>query len=90
MIIVAKVIIADFHFLAQTNRGIIYLYEIILSNSKKENYHQKCCTLLQPPTYLPLPGDPTTKVERRVTEVLSDLKKKGSIDKNLFYKLNRP
>ena len=54
----------------------------------KENYHQKCCALLQPPTYLPLPGDPTTKVEGGgVTEVLSDLKKKGSIDKNLFYKL---
>ena len=53
----------------------------------KDSYHQKCSALLQPPTYLPPPRDPTTKVERRVTEVLSDLKKKGSIDKTLFYKL---
>ena len=53
----------------------------------KGDYHQKCCVLLQPPTYLPLPRDPTTRVERRVTEVLSDLKKKGSMDKMLFQKL---
>lgn len=51
----------------------------------KEEYHRKCCELLQPPTYLALPRDLTPKVERRVTEVLTDLKK--CIDKTLFYKL---
>ena len=53
----------------------------------KEDYHQKCCELLQPPTYLPLPRNPTSRVERRVTEVLNDLKKKGALDKTLFQKL---
>lgn len=29
----------------------------------KSEYHQKCCGLLQAPSYLPLPRDPTPKVE---------------------------
>ena len=35
----------------------------------REEYHKKYLALLQPPTYVPLPKDPTAKVERRVTEV---------------------
>ena len=53
----------------------------------REDYHQKCLTLLQPPTYVPLTRDPTSRVERRVTEVLKDLKTKKFIDKVLFDKL---
>ena len=33
----------------------------------KDEYHQKCVALLQPPTYLPLTRNPTSRVERRVT-----------------------
>ena len=50
----------------------------------KAEYHQKCCGLFQPLTYLPLPKDQTPKVERRVTDVLTDLKNKKA---TLFYRL---
>ena len=30
----------------------------------EKEYHKKCPVLLQPPTYMPLQKDPTTKVER--------------------------
>ena len=50
----------------------------------KEEYHKKC---LQPPTYVPLPKDPTAKVERRVMEVLKQLQKEKAIDKTLLERL---
>ena len=53
----------------------------------KEEYHKKCLTLLQPPTYVPLLKDPTARVERRVMEVLKQLQKEGAIDKKLLGKL---
>ena len=53
----------------------------------KEEYHKKCLALLQQPTYVPLPKDPTAKVERRVMEVLKQLQKEKAIDKTLLERL---
>ena len=47
----------------------------------KEEYHQKCLALLQPPTYMCLKKDPTPKFERKVTEAFKDLKNKQLITK---------
>ena len=54
---------------------------------KSEEYHQKCLALLQPPTYVPLSRDPTSKVERRIMDIIKDFKTKKYISKELFHKL---
>ena len=58
------------------------------NSTQATDYHQRCFELLQLPTYVPLPRDPTPRVERRVmvTNVLKNLKKKA-IDSSLFDKL---
>ena len=53
----------------------------------KEEYHQKCLALLQPPTYMCLKKDPTPKLERKVTEALKDLKNKQLITKAHYERL---
>ena len=53
----------------------------------REEYHRKCIALLQPPTYTTLKKDPTQKIERKVLEVLKELKNEGVINKPMFERL---
>ena len=53
----------------------------------KEEYNKKCLSMLQPPTYFELSKDPTTKIERKVTEILINLKKEKLITNSMFDRL---
>ena len=53
----------------------------------KEEYNKKCLSMLQPPTYLELSKDPTMKIERKVTEVLINMKKEKLITSSMFDRL---
>ena len=52
----------------------------------REEYHRKCAALLQPPTYTTL-KDPTLKIEKKVFDVLKELKTEGVINKPMFERL---
>ena len=54
----------------------------------KGSYGEKCEALLQPPTYKKLTKDPTHKYNRKITELLKDLKTAKHINKVLFDRLN--
>ena len=53
----------------------------------KDDYHQKCLALIQPPTYKCLKKNPTAKIERKVYDCLKGLKDKGLITKAHFESL---
>ena len=53
----------------------------------KGSYGKKCEAFLQPPTYKKLTKDPTHKYNRKITELLKDLKTAKYINKVLFDRL---
>ena len=53
----------------------------------KGSYGEKCEVLLQPPTYKILTKNPTHKYNRKITELLKDLKTAKCINKVLFDRL---
>ena len=55
----------------------------------KSTYHEKVMDILQPPTctYKEISKDPTSKTEKKITNILKNLRKKHSISSSMFERL---